>query len=87
VRFNPAQVMVSKGTKVTWVNDDPYTHFVNSDPHPSHNARPALNTLELEKGDTFSFTFDKVGEIAYHCSAHVPEGMTARVLVVDSSGS
>jgi len=81
VQFNPGKVIVSQGTRVTWVNDDPYTHFVNSDPHPSHNALPALNTLELEKGDSFAFTFDQPGEIAYHCSAHVPDGMIGRVVV------
>ncbi len=85
-RFNPAQIVVSKGTKVIWVNDDPFTHFVNSDPHPSHNFLPALNTLELNKGDVFSFTFDQPGEWPYHCSAHVPDGMTARVLVLDVAG-
>ncbi len=84
--FEPPLLIVSKGTQVTWVNDDPFTHFVNSDPHPSHNNLPALNTLEIKKGESFSFTFSEPGEWAYHCSRHVPDGMTGHVLVVEGAG-
>ncbi len=82
--FNPALLIVSKRTKVTWVNDDSFVHFINTDPHPSHNNLPALNTLEIKKGESFSFTFSDPGEWAYHCSKHVPDGMVGHVLVVDS---
>ena len=37
-RFDPSQIIISPGTMVTWINDVPTTHFVNSDPHPSHNV-------------------------------------------------
>ncbi len=83
VQFDPARVVISKGTKVTWVNDDPVTHFVNTDPHPSHNALPALNSFEIKPGERYGFTFDRPGEWAYHCSAHVPQNMLARIIVAD----
>ncbi len=84
--FNPSLLIVSKGTIVTWVNDDSFVHFINTDPHPSHNNLPALNTLEIKKGESYSFTFTDSGEWAYHCSKHVPDGMIGRVLVADSAG-
>jgi plastocyanin len=55
--FNPALLIVSKGTKVTWVNDDSFVHFINTDPHPSHNNLPALNTLEIKKARAFPSLF------------------------------
>ncbi len=81
IKFAPALIRVSPKTKVTWINDDPIPHFVNSDPHPSHNAFRALNTLDLAKDAAYSFTFDQPGEWAYHCSAHVPANMFGRVIV------
>lgn len=81
LQFAPARIVVSQGTKVTWVNDDPIVHFVNSDPHPNHNALPALNSAALQQGDSYSFTFNQPGEWAYHCSAHVPQNMLGRILV------
>ncbi|MBI4790917.1 MAG: copper resistance protein CopC [Chloroflexi bacterium] len=81
IQFSPQLIMVSRGTKVTWVNDDPVVHFVNSDPHPSHNVVATLNSLEIQNGESFSYTFDQAGEWAIHCSAHVPQNMLARVIV------
>ncbi len=79
IAFGPKTVVVSKGTKVTWTNGDSVAHFVNTDPHPTHNHTPALNSLALTQGQDYSFMFDRAGEFPYHCSAHT--GMTARVLV------
>lgn len=82
VQFEPAGILISPGTRVTWVNDDPVVHFVNTDPHPSHNVHPALNTLGLGQGDTYTFTFRNEGLYAYHCSAHHPT-MVAAILVLE----
>ncbi len=79
IAFGPQAVVVSAGTKVTWTNRDAVVHFVNSDPHPTHNHTPALNSLYLAKDTSYSFTFAQTGEYAYHCSAHT--NMTGRVLV------
>jgi plastocyanin len=79
VAFDPPRIIVSPGTKVVWTNQDGFTHFVNSDPHPSHNGVPELNSTALEKGQSYSFTFAVPGVYGYHCSAHT--NMTAQVLV------
>ena len=80
-RFDPPRIIISPGTNVTWVNDDPFVHFVNSDPHPSHNVIAGLNSAALERGHELSYTFNEVGAWGYHCSAHYNLGMTAQVLV------
>ena len=55
-RFNPNQLTIVKGTKVTFENKDPDKHNVNI---------PQLNISEdLENGDEFSHTFETVGEFA-----------------------
>lgn len=81
VTYQPNQIIITPGTTVTWVNDDPFEHFVNSDPHPSHNAFPKLNSLDIPPTKTFSYTFDEPGEYAFHCSAHVPQNMFGTILV------
>ncbi|MBI5653147.1 MAG: copper resistance protein CopC [Chloroflexi bacterium] len=81
IKFVPATIVVSVGTTITWLNDDAVDHFVNSDPHPSHNALPALNSFTLKPGEQYSFTFDQPSEWAYHCSAHVPAKMVGRIVV------
>ncbi len=81
IRYQPNQIIISPGTTVTWVNDDSFEHFVNSDPHPSHNAYLPLNSLDIPPTGTFSFTFEEPGEYAFHCSAHVPQNMFGTILV------
>ncbi|MBI4399466.1 copper resistance protein CopC, partial [Candidatus Micrarchaeota archaeon] len=58
-------------------------HYVNSDPHPSHNYLETLNSRGLDEGNTYNYTFTDAGEIHYHCSAHL--NMIAKIVVVDDS--
>ncbi len=81
VSYQPNQIIITRGTTVTWANDDLFEHFVNSDPHPSHNAHPKLNSLDIPPTGKFSFTFDELGEYTFHCSAHVPQNMFGTILV------
>lgn len=81
LKFSATRIIVSKGTRVTWTNREAPIHFVNTDPHPSHNNLPDLNSLEIRQGEAYSYTFNRVGEWAYHCSAHFPLGMVASVIV------
>lgn len=57
-------IKVSKGTKVTWVNQDAAKHNVVSD-------NPAGPQSELlAKGESFGFTFDTAGTFNYLCEPH-----------------
>src|SRR3989338_5881278 len=77
--INPANIRISKGTTVEWVNDDQVPHYVNTDPHAGHSYFPDQNSTELQTGDTFRLTFDQTGWYPYHCSAH-PETMTGTIV-------
>ena len=62
--FNPQTLKIKIGTKVTWVNNDSVSHTVTSD---SDNI---LNSPVLSPGQSFSFTFNKLGSVNYHCTIH-----------------
>lgn len=70
IKFNPANVRISRGTKVTWVNDESVDHFVNTDSHPAHTYLPGMNSRSLAKNASYDFTFSESGFYPYHCSAH-----------------
>ena len=79
--FQAPRIVISPGTTVTWENGDTAVHFVNTDPHPSHNVLVGLNSTPLEPGDTYEYTFEDPGAWGYHCSAHQNLGMIAQVVV------
>lgn len=62
--FTPATLTIKKGTKVTWTNNDNVPHTITSD---SGNL---LDSSSLSQGASFSFTFNDVGSINYHCAPH-----------------
>ncbi len=76
--FTPADITISKGDTVTWVNETTGTMWVASDVHPTHvlysgtnrsaHCPDTANTTfdQCENGSDFSFTFDKVGAWEYH---------------------
>ena len=41
----PQNITVPRGTQVTFVNNDPRNHTMNSDPHPEHTDCPELNQV------------------------------------------
>ena len=60
--FEPQELTVPVGTKVTWIHNDNVAHTI---------VLPgAFESDVLKRGDEFSFTFGKPGEYAYHCSIH-----------------
>jgi hypothetical protein len=70
--FQPAELRVTRGTRVTWVNCD-------SDSHTSTADNFSWDSPLLARGMTFSHTFETPGRIAYHCEPH--PFMTAAVIV------
>lgn len=80
IKFKPMDIRISKGTKVTWVNDDSVEHFVNTDSHPAHTYHLAHNSRALAKGASYETTFDQPGIYPYHCSAHAST-MIGRIVV------
>jgi plastocyanin len=70
ILFKPQNIIVSKGTTITWINDESAVHYVNTDPHAGHNYFPEQNSKAMKKGDTYALAFTEAGMYPYHCSAH-----------------
>ena|SRR5689334_2237470 len=59
--FDPKDLTVKKGTKITWTNEDSVDHNV---------VGGELKSDSLGQGDTYTFTADKAGKIDYVCTFH-----------------
>lgn len=70
--FEPNDVRVRAGERVTWLNCDTEQHTSTAD------AGQWVSPL-LSPGDAFTQTFETVGEFSYHCEPH--PFMTGRVIV------
>lgn len=68
--FVPGTLTITRGTTVTWVNQDPVSHSVVSD---------AFRSTTLSKGSAYSFTFENAGTYQYHCGIH--PSMTGTITV------
>lgn len=64
---------VAVGTTVTWTNDDP------GQMHTVTDVNGAFDSGFLATGDSWSYTFDEVGEFEYYCLPH--PWMRAKVIV------
>lgn len=71
--FQPANLQVTVGTTVTWTNKDTAPHTV------TFQDSFLKSSGILRQGDTYSYTFTKVGAFAYYCDLH--RYMTAQVTV------
>lgn len=62
-KFQPQTIDIPLGTKVTWTNKDSAPHTVTAD-------NKTFDSGTLQKGQSFTFTFDKVGTFTYYCALH-----------------
>jgi plastocyanin len=70
--FAPSKVTIKVGGTVTWTNEGASAHTVTADDG-------SFDSGQLQKGKTFSRTFDSTGTFSYHCSIH--SSMKAQVVV------
>jgi len=61
--FYPSVLNIKIGTKVRWTNKDVVNHTIVSD-------SGTFNSGILSPGQSFSFTFNKLGSVNYHCTIH-----------------
>lgn len=61
--FYPSTSNIKIGTKVRWTNKDVVNHTIVSD-------SGTFNSGTLSPGQSFSFTFNKLGSVNYHCTIH-----------------
>jgi plastocyanin len=65
--FEPHSVTIKVGQTVTWTNKSSDDLWVASNPHPTHTDYPGFDELKsMPTGQTYSFTFTKVGNWGYH---------------------
>jgi plastocyanin len=66
-KFTPAQLTVKVGTTVVWTSEDNVPHTVTADDG-------SFDSGNLGKGDSFKFTFTKVGKFPFYCAYHGTAG-------------
>jgi plastocyanin len=74
--FTPKKLVIPQGYTVIW-NDDAGKHTVVADDG-------SFKSEILNKGDTYTHTFDKAGTFVYYCSFHGKKGgheMSGTVIV------
>jgi plastocyanin len=76
--YNPNPIEIKVGDTVTWINNDSSPHTVTS----SNDS--TFDSDIMRRGETFSFTFDNVGEYPYFCTLH--PSMVGTVIVTTSQG-
>lgn len=78
--FEPSILSVSSGETVTFRNNSTTPVWPASDAHPTHNELPGFDARRgLGQGETYSFTFDQVGEWGYH--NHLNASQTGTIIV------
>jgi plastocyanin len=65
IAFSPSTLTVSKGTTVTWQNNDGVTHTSTSDDG-------LWDTGNIAPGSSKGVTFSNAGTFKYHCTIHGP---------------
>ena len=76
--FSPVTLNIKVGTTVTWTNKVSETRQIASDNY-------IFTSLPLEKGKTYSYTFDKAGTYKYHCTkvASISETIYSGTVIVE----
>jgi plastocyanin len=73
ISYSPSTLTVSKGTTVTWQNNDGVTHTSTSDDG-------LWDTGNIAPGSSKGVTFSIAGTFKYHCTIHGPN-MSGTIVV------
>ncbi len=74
--FTPAEMTISVGTTVKWLNRDDI-------PHTVAEANKIFRSKALDTDDSFSYTFTTAGTFNYFCGLH--PHMTGKIIVKDKT--
>ena len=73
-RFAPTEIVVAPGTTVTW-------RSVGGS-HTTTSESGLWDSVDrLPVGESYSFTFNDVGEYGFFCRPHQDQGMAGKVIV------
>jgi plastocyanin len=76
--YVPKIIETSVGSMITWKNEDFTPHTVTSG-NMNTGKTGIFDSNIMQKGSTFSFLFDKIGDYNYFCTIH--PFMTGRIVV------
>ena len=80
--FSPADVIVTKGTVVRFINKDSKPHQPASASHPTHFCYPGFDSLKpVAPGDSFSFTAGVAKICGFH--DHLNTGLRGTLTVTE----
>lgn len=92
--YEPGEITIKVGSTITWVNNSSASHWPASARHPTHTLYPGSGIIKcgsgdvildacvaIEPGDSFSFTFNEVGEWGFH--NHLSPSNTGKIIVVE----
>jgi plastocyanin len=92
--FEPKEIEITKGTKVTWINEQTNLSWPASAVHPTHEVYPGSSIKKcgtpeqdkifdacrgLNQGESWSFVFNEIGEWSYH--DHLNPSWTGEIVV------
>lgn len=70
--FSPQVLHIKKGKTVTFKNQSSLPLWVASNPHPLHTGYTGFDSMKsLKSGETYSFTFNRIGSFGFHNHLHV----------------
>jgi plastocyanin len=89
LKFDPDNVTVPKGTKVTWKNNSGTAHTATDDPSKASNSADvslpsgakSWDSGNIDPGQSYSYTFDTPGTYKYVCVPHESAGMLGTITV------
>ena len=65
-KYAPAKLTIKVGQTVLWINRDDNDHTIVADDN-------SFKSEDLSRGESFKWTFKKVGKSKYHCKYHPRE--------------
>ena len=74
--FSPSFLTVKVGTTVVW-------KVVGIQSHDVHARDGSFDSSLMAPGNTFTYTFNKVGKFPYYCAPHEGDGMFGEIDVVN----
>jgi plastocyanin len=81
--YEPSDIVIEKGTTVTFTTTANRQHWPASSLHPTHNEYPEFDPLEPVAADqSWSFTFDEEGVWSYH--DHLRSYFTGKIEVTSN---
>lgn len=80
--YYPSELVIKKGTKITFINKSEYGTWPASDLHPSHSIYSAFDPKGvIMPGEKWSFVFEELGEWGMH--DHLAPYITGQIVVVE----